>query len=210
MAAALLIGRGLLRVFIDRFIQFPLDADVYWDPVYPEFEGAAGALPSWLLECIGVTNLCALSPRTAHILPSISGFTNINFLTIDIRALFGTTLPLPLFLTVTHLELLHVAPVLEHVDAFCHMRRSVPMRNSNASSSTTRAPLDDSPLLDDSRFVCIDDGASYEADWLCGAVFGKVYRSFADEFLAARRAGTIPRSQYRIVNGEHLHFMKGD
>ncbi|KAF7368012.1 hypothetical protein MSAN_00867000 [Mycena sanguinolenta] len=199
--------------------------------IYAGFVGEQ--LQSWLLACTGVTNLCAMFLCTPDILPPISGFTNIKYLTIDVRALCGTTLPLPLFLTVTHLELLSytiagelvdcvlqnisLIPNLTHIAINPHLDEllSHPALCANAQLQciiffSTVIHLDGSPLLDDTRFVCIDDGQSYYADWLCGAVFGQTYWSFADEFLAARRAGTIDRSRNCIVNGKDFEFVKGD
>ncbi|KAF7368016.1 hypothetical protein MSAN_00867400 [Mycena sanguinolenta] len=190
-------------------------------------------LRNWLLGCTGVTNLCALFACTPNILPSISGFTNIKYLTIEPRALCGATLPVPLFLTVTHLELLdypnegesvdRVFPNVSLIPRLTHIALNSPMDKlllhaglcANAQLQciiifSSEASLNRSPLLGDSRFVCIDDGASYYADWLRGAVFGKDYWSFADDFLAARRAGAIDRSRYHIVNGKDFHFVKGD
>ncbi|KAF7367992.1 hypothetical protein MSAN_00864900 [Mycena sanguinolenta] len=186
-----------------------------------------GRLQSWLLACSGVTNLCALFACTPDLLPSISGFTNIKYLTIDVRALDGTKLPLPTFLTVTHLELLDLTtlvvrvdvdrvfsnislmPRLTHIAINPNLDKFLPHEAFCANAElrcilffNAAASLDDSPLLNDSRFVHMDDGETYCNDWLHGTVFGRDYWSVADDFLAARRAGTIDRSRYRIVNGK--------
>ncbi|KAJ6474911.1 hypothetical protein C8R45DRAFT_1103049 [Mycena sanguinolenta] len=65
--------------------------------------------------------------------------------------------------------------------------------------------LNGSPLVEDDRFVCINETTvEYFPDWLRGAVFGEHYWSPGDTFLAARRAGKIDRSRYRVSNGEDL------
>ncbi|KAJ6506582.1 hypothetical protein C8R45DRAFT_1090270 [Mycena sanguinolenta] len=64
------------------------------------------ALRSWLQACTGTMDLFTQFDCTPSILLSLSAFTNIRFLTVEIRILLGTTVPLPLFLTVTHLQIL--------------------------------------------------------------------------------------------------------
>ncbi|KAF7368001.1 hypothetical protein MSAN_00865900 [Mycena sanguinolenta] len=162
--------------------------------------------------------------RCSLVRPRISGFTNIKYLTIHIRALCGITLPLPLFRTVTHLELLAIdtwvepvdvdrifsnlslIPRLTHIAINPYLDRLLPHAAFCANAQlqciiffNRTASLDDSPLLGDSRLVCIDDGSTYYADWLRGAVFGRDYWSFADDFLAARRAGTIDRASLEWI-----------
>ncbi|KAJ6465313.1 hypothetical protein C8R45DRAFT_494473 [Mycena sanguinolenta] len=187
-----------------------------------------------LASCTGVTNLFAHFRCTPDILTSISGFTDITYLTIDVRTLCGTAVPFPLFLTVTHLELLDFYAQSGEVDSVClnislipcltHMALNMSLDTllSHAALcaitqlqcivflSTDEASLNGSPLLDDSRFVYIKEGLPYDTDWLNGAVFGEDYWSFADAFLAARRAGTIHRSRYRIVNGKDLDYVEED
>ncbi|KAJ6505248.1 hypothetical protein C8R45DRAFT_1181366 [Mycena sanguinolenta] len=174
------------------------------------------ALKNWLLACTGVTNLFAYLRYTPEMLTSISGFTNIAYLTIDVRALCSTAIPLPLFLSVTHLELLDFSTQNEDVESVCLNISLIPCLTHIALNMyldtllshaalhdivqlqcivflSTAAPWDDSPLRDDGRFVCIEDELGYYIDRLNGAVFGQDYWSFADAFLAARRAGTINR-----------------
>ncbi|KAF7368048.1 hypothetical protein MSAN_00870700 [Mycena sanguinolenta] len=177
-------------------------------------------LENWLLACTGVTNLYAQFLCTPKILPSLSGFTNIRYLTIDFRALCGPTVPLPLFLTVTHLELLDFTNECKgkSADRLCQNLSFIPCLthiafnmylDTLASHAAVCAmaqlqcivflsiweSFDGSPLLDDSRFVCIKDDSElgYYSDWLYGVVFGEDYWTFAEAFLAARRAGTIDR-----------------
>ena len=181
------------------------------------FSSAPRLRKNWLLACPGVTNLFAHFRCTPEIFTSISGFTDITYLTIDVRTLCGTTVPFPLFLTVTHLELLDfyaqseemantclnisLIPCLTHIA----LNMSVDTLLSHAALcaitqlqcivflSTDEASLDGSPLLDDSRFVYIKEGLLYDTDWLNSAIFGEDYWSFAHAFLAARRTGTIDR-----------------
>ncbi|KAJ6505292.1 hypothetical protein C8R45DRAFT_546872 [Mycena sanguinolenta] len=207
------------------------------------------ALKNWLLACTGVTNLFAHLRCTPEMLTSISGFTNITYLTIDVRALCGTAVPLPLFLSVTHLELLDFSTQNGDVESVCLNISLIPCLTHIALNMyldtllshaalraiaqlqcivflSTAAPSNNSPLLDDRRFVCIEEGLGYYNDWLNGAVFGEDYWSVADAFLAARRSGTIdrmyptfeinliahslPGSQYQIVNGEDFRCIEKD
>ncbi|KAJ6505180.1 hypothetical protein C8R45DRAFT_1209027 [Mycena sanguinolenta] len=181
------------------------------------------ALMSWLLAWTGVTNLYACFNCAPDILPSISSLANIQYLTIDVRALCSTTVPFPLFLTITHLELFDFTRAAEEsADCICHNISLIPQLTHLALNhlqySLSHAALcghtqlqcivfwspwrslNGSPLRDDSRFVCIDGELDYSGDWLNGAVFGQDYWALADAFIAARRAGTINRSRYRIVN----------
>jgi hypothetical protein len=172
---------------------------------------------NWLLACTGVTNLFAHFRCKPEILTLIGGFTDITYLTVDVHAFCGSTVPFPLFLTVTHLELVDFYAQSEEVESVCHNISLIPCLTHLALNSyldtllshsalcantqlqcivflsTGDASLDDSSLRDDSRFVCIDEGLPYYTDCLNGAVFGEDYWSFADAFLAARRAGRIDR-----------------
>ncbi|KAJ6508151.1 hypothetical protein C8R45DRAFT_1068975 [Mycena sanguinolenta] len=184
-------------------------------------------LQRWLLACTGTTNLYAqFFYCMPDILPSLSSFTNIRYLTVDVRALTGTTIPLPLFLTVTHLELLdftdisleRVCPNISLIPQLTHLalNPNLQSRLSHAALcanaqlkwivflSPEERTLDGSPLLDDSRFVWFDEHVQYFVDWLHGALFGEDYWSLVDAFLAARQAGEIPRSRYRVGNGRGL------
>ncbi|KAF7367201.1 hypothetical protein MSAN_00980400 [Mycena sanguinolenta] len=181
-------------------------------------------LEKWLVACTGITNLYAQFGCTPKILPAISGFTSVRYLTIDARTLCGGDVPLPLFLTVTHLELLEWTSTTDSVDHICPNLSLIPCLthialngdlHTNLSHAAlcaitqlqcivflvAEAPFGGSPLLDDSRFVCIEEGLSFYNDWLNGALFGEDYWSFADAFLTARRAGTVSRSRYRICTG---------
>ncbi|KAF7368114.1 hypothetical protein MSAN_00877600 [Mycena sanguinolenta] len=195
------------------------------------FDGDAvgeAALKTWVAACTGITRLYAQIDCTPATLSLLSGFTNIRYLTIDVQALSGADVPLPLFLTVTHLELLafgtrHIktrdmAPVcqnialiprLTHIALNPRLDSHLPHAELKANTQlqciaflSPGASLAGSPLLSDDRFVCIEERRHYELDWLNGAVFGEDYWSLADAFVAGRRAGTIDRSQYRIVNGK--------
>ncbi|KAJ6505159.1 hypothetical protein C8R45DRAFT_1069979 [Mycena sanguinolenta] len=143
-------------------------------------------LNNWLLACTGVTNLYAWLDWEPEIPASISRFTHVQYLVIDVRALFGTAVPLPLFLTVTHLELLDY-PEDESVDRICHNISLIPRLthlalNPHLDSKLSHAALcaniqlrcivflspakslRDSPLLDDDRFVCIDEAEDFYQD----------------------------------------------
>ncbi|KAJ7849503.1 hypothetical protein B0H14DRAFT_2765353 [Mycena olivaceomarginata] len=200
-------------------------------------------IQNWLLACSNITTLYAFFrvSSTSGILPCLSGLTNIRYLTIDSAALLGSTVPSPLFHTVTHLELLDftiaskddicrniaLIPHLTHlaINPSLDSRLSHPEISANTQLQcivflSAETPLDGSVLLDDNRFVCIDENIRYYVDWLKGAVSGDDYWSLADAFLAARRAGknrahvsstsilrrnlstnSFPASRYRISNG---------
>ncbi|KAJ6495202.1 hypothetical protein C8R45DRAFT_1133492, partial [Mycena sanguinolenta] len=81
-------------------------------------------LKSWLMACTGITNLYAQARCTPETLPSLSDFTNVQYLTINVHALCGTTIPVPLFLAVTHLELLAIHIGIENVPSLC---RNIPL-----------------------------------------------------------------------------------
>ncbi|KAF7357101.1 hypothetical protein MSAN_01304200 [Mycena sanguinolenta] len=185
-------------------------------------------LASWVPACTGIINLYAQINCAPAILPSLIGFTNIRYLTIDVNALCGLAVPFPLFTTVTHLELLafettglaHVCENISSIPQLTHVALNprLDLRLSHAALCankrlecivflSSQASLDGSPLLEDDRFVCIKEGR-YELDWLNGAVFGDDYWALADAFLAARRAGTIDRSRHRIVSGKDFHSVE--
>ncbi|KAJ6495101.1 hypothetical protein C8R45DRAFT_163407 [Mycena sanguinolenta] len=189
-------------------------------------------LQKWLLACTGATNLYAQFVCTPAIRDSLSGFTNVRYLTIDVRTLLGDTSLLPIFLSVTHLELLDFTAEGESVDRVCANISLIPHLTHIALNSdldtalshaalctntqlqcivflSTEAPPEGSPLLADDRFVCIEEDEHY-VDWLHGAVFGEDYWSFADAFLAARRLGTIERSRYRITSGKDFDYVESE
>ncbi|KAJ6505104.1 hypothetical protein C8R45DRAFT_544383 [Mycena sanguinolenta] len=171
-------------------------------------------LNSWLLACTGVTNLYAWLDYKPEILPSIIGLTNVQYLSIDVRMLCGT-IPFPLFLTITHLELfdftraaeksvdrvwgnISLIPRLTHLALNQHLQDSLSHAALCGHTQlqcimffSPRRSLDGTPLLDDSRFVCIEEVLEYHNDWLNGAISGEDYWALADTFLAARRAGTV-------------------
>ncbi|KAJ6505053.1 hypothetical protein C8R45DRAFT_1090819 [Mycena sanguinolenta] len=179
-------------------------------------------LKSWLLACTGVTNLYAWFNCAPDILPSINSLTDLQYLTIDVRALCGATIPFPLFLNITHLELfvftgaaeesvdhiwrnISLIPRLTHL-ALNHLQYGLSHAALCGHAQlqcivflSPRRSLDGSPLCDDSGFVCIDEELDYYEDWLNGAVFGEDYWALADAFLAARRAGTVDRKYPRLV-----------
>ncbi|KAF7378441.1 hypothetical protein MSAN_00271000 [Mycena sanguinolenta] len=172
------------------------------------------AVKSWLLACPNTTNLYAMFDVTPEIIPCLSCFTSVRYLTIESRALSLSSASFPLFLSVTHLELLDS---IDDIDRVCGnialiprlthiaLNKYLPSRLSHAALCnngqlqcivflSAEMLLDASPLLDDVRFVCIRETVQYWIDWLQGAVSGDDYWSLADTFLAARRAGEIDRT----------------
>lgn len=53
----------------------------------------------------------------------------------------------------------------------------------------------ESPLLADSRFLCLLQNSNYRADWLRGAYWGENHWVLADKFILARRAGKVDRKR---------------
>ncbi|KAJ6459045.1 hypothetical protein C8R45DRAFT_1031331 [Mycena sanguinolenta] len=176
---------------------------------------------SWLLACPGTTNLYAEFDLTPEILACLNDFRNLQYLTIEVHALHDNNVSLPFLHTVTHLELLNsdadnISGVCRNLSLMPHLTHIA--LNSDPDSRLTHAALCDNvqlqcivflstpvplngPLLDDSRFVCVDETVVYYVDWLYGAVSGDDYWALADAFLAARRAGKTDRGRYRIWNG---------
>ncbi|KAJ6474903.1 hypothetical protein C8R45DRAFT_1217277 [Mycena sanguinolenta] len=191
-------------------------------------------IKNWLLACTGITNLVAHFECTPEVLLSLSGFANLRYLMINERAFLTVhngadsvaTVPSPFFPALTHLELWgsgtgtlsHLYQTISLIPQLTHLalnpriasRVSHPVLCANTQLRCIvflfpADSLNDTPLVDDDRFVCIDEFATgYYVDWLRGAVFGEHYWSLADTFLAARRAGEIERSRYRISNGVDL------
>ena len=52
------------------------------------------------------------------------------------------------------------------------------------------------PLVDDPRFVCLDQPIPFHEGWLRGADTGKNYWEVEDAFLAARRQGKVDRRYF--------------
>ncbi|KAJ6483332.1 hypothetical protein C8R45DRAFT_1215162 [Mycena sanguinolenta] len=160
-------------------------------------------VPAWLLACPGITNLFAQFYLTPETLGLLAEFTNIQYLTIPVRALAGTTVAHPLFLTITHLELRDWASDSIPVDRVCHNIILIPQLTHIAFNPCLKSRLshaelcaddrlqcivflsragvdlctvlDGSPLLDDSRFVCIEEKIGYRLNWLRGAISGDDY-----------------------------------
>ncbi|KAJ6474905.1 hypothetical protein C8R45DRAFT_1010850, partial [Mycena sanguinolenta] len=176
-------------------------------------------IKNWLLACTGITNLFAQFHGTPEVLLSLSGFANLRYLTIEDRAFLTvhdssvTIVSSPCFPALTHLALwgsvtgtldhfylsIPLMPQLTHLALYPRSasRVSHPVLCANTQLRcivfiSPAGSLNGSPLVDDDRFVCIDEFAvEYYVDWLRGAVFGEDYWSLADTFLAARRAGKI-------------------
>ncbi|KAF7362999.1 hypothetical protein MVEN_00651600 [Mycena venus] len=183
----------------------------------------------WLSACSGVTNLSAgfynYSPGVLHALGTLH---SVQYLTIDVRALFHPEVPHSLFLTVTHLDLFEMLglgteradsisaklALMPHLTHFAYWPRTHGSMSQAGVHTDTRLkcivflsweeyPMQQSsPLLDDSRFVAIQQKSGSSLDWLRGAV-GAVDRwALADAFIAARQAGKVERSRYQISDSE--------
>ncbi|KAF7367989.1 hypothetical protein MSAN_00864600 [Mycena sanguinolenta] len=112
-------------------------------------------LESWLLACSGVTNLYAWVDYTPELFLSIRGFTNIQYLAVDVRALCGTAIPFPLFLTVTHLELLDFTNESESVDCVCRNILLIPRLTHIALNSRLHSALSHVELCANTQLRCI-------------------------------------------------------
>ncbi|KAJ7140372.1 hypothetical protein C8R46DRAFT_599922 [Mycena filopes] len=157
--------------------------------------------------------------------PILDAMERLQRLTTNIDSLFeGLNYPpkydltRPLFRNVTHLELLgpvydessaltfDCIPHLTHIafNSFAHPRLESRLCADGRLlcivflDQLMTELKDDSPLVGDPRLVCIDQDTDYRVDWLVGATGGRDYWTVADEFIAARRAGKVPRSRYLI------------
>ncbi|KAJ7851204.1 hypothetical protein B0H13DRAFT_2086275, partial [Mycena leptocephala] len=186
------------------------------------------AAESFLTACSGIRNLFAQFNVYGH-MHYLGILQDVQVLAIDVEAIFkrvAADVPHPLFLNVTHLELLDMAdisaekaadvcahlasiPCLTHValnmtlhDIVSHidLQADTRLKCIVFLSSLSGGMEDTSPLLGDARFVFIQQKVDYHLDWVRGATTGDDYWALADAFIAARRAGKIDRSQYSIAD----------
>ncbi|KAJ6550003.1 hypothetical protein B0H19DRAFT_1378707 [Mycena capillaripes] len=183
---------------------------------------------SILTTCTHVTNLF-IQPNPSYHMHPLSALICVRYLTIDAEAVLkyydpATGVLHPLFLNLTHIELfvwtyhplwnwnalcerLTLMPHLTHVSFTLMLRDLVPHSTLRANARlqcivflTSEEMDEQSPLLGDSRFLCIDAKTEYQLDWLRGAHTGEDYWALADDFITARRVGKVDESQYRIVD----------
>ncbi|KAJ7339015.1 hypothetical protein DFH08DRAFT_938803, partial [Mycena albidolilacea] len=186
------------------------------------FKVDPSAVESWLPACSGVTNLFAQISYPTKMLHALSVLCSVRHLTIDIRSLSRTDGPCPLFRSVTHLELFELYDIgsepedgadrlsdnlalIPHLTHIAFNPKLPKMVSHAALAADTRlqciaflvsAPYTlkkTSPLLEDDRFVCVQQNLDYRLDWLRGAVTGDDYWALAEAFIAARLAGRVDR-----------------
>ncbi|KAJ7339058.1 hypothetical protein DFH08DRAFT_876067 [Mycena albidolilacea] len=193
----------------------------------------------WLAACPNIINLFIQFSSTP-LLRVLNALHGVRCLTIDVCAICGTDIPHILFLAVTHLELLELStihredavrlsqnlaliPHLTHIALNPNLDRMVSHAALAADTrlqciaflwSSPYALGDTSPLLNDARFVCIQQSMEhhldYRTDWLRGAVGGDDYWALADTFIAARRAGKVERGRYNICDTDNPEEWKGE
>ncbi|KAJ7803692.1 hypothetical protein B0H13DRAFT_2388860 [Mycena leptocephala] len=128
----------------------------------------------------------------------------------------------PLFRNITHLEVLDrpwaafggldLIPHLTHI-AFNGIPSDLALHTLLCADARLRCIIfitsmlhkmrQESPLLADSRFLCLLQNSNYRADWLRGAYWGENHWVLADKFILARRAGKVDRSLYHISDSDH-------
>jgi hypothetical protein len=179
------------------------------------------AAESFLAACSGIRNLFALFNADGY-MRYLGILQDVQVLAIDVKAIFervNVDVPHPLFLNVTHLELLDMTDIsAEKAADVCAHLASIPRLTHVALNITlhdivshtdlqadTRLKCivflssqpgrmeDTSPLCGDARFVFIQQTEDCRLDWVRGATTGDDYWALADAFIAARRAGKIDR-----------------
>ncbi|KAJ6505073.1 hypothetical protein C8R45DRAFT_1090836 [Mycena sanguinolenta] len=131
--------------------------------------------------------------------------TNVQYLVIDVRALCGITVPFPLFLTITHLELFDFTGAAEESVNRVWANVSLIPRlthlalNPHLQYGLSHATLWSYAIAMHCVFVATAVLGWQSPDWMNGAVFCEDYWALADTFLAARRTGTVDRKYPRLV-----------
>ncbi|KAF8172992.1 hypothetical protein K438DRAFT_1850965, partial [Mycena galopus ATCC 62051] len=163
-------------------------------------------LASWLPACTGVTNLFSSLHRALWVYSAALPTSNISRLAppYSLALPFRFTCPSPSHTSsswlarttsITHAQPSpgsHLTHLALNVCPESRLAHAVLCGNAQLRCIvflTVTTLHEGSPLLDDSRFVCIDENVSYYLDWLKGAVTGNDYWALADAFIAARPEG---------------------
>jgi hypothetical protein len=174
---------------------------------------------SILKVCSHVTNVYVQHGRPEH-LRAVLDLRCVQYLTINLRifeAAIGDA-QYPFFLTITHLKLLpydHYSvdlcdldqiPRLTHLSLHTKLLRPTSHTQLHAHTrlqcivffsrafEVEEEPIEvdeTSPLLGDSRFLCMQQKMDSCLDWLRGAHSGQDHWALADAFIAAKRAGKV-------------------
>ncbi|KAJ6505747.1 hypothetical protein C8R47DRAFT_1102329 [Mycena vitilis] len=175
-----------------------------------------------LSACSRLSNLfVAWREASLQFVPILNRLECLRRLTIDLESLFGSS-PIdftqPFLRNVTHLELmdsgelsghatgLALLPHLTHI-AFNDLWPTAPAMHTRVRTNTRLQCIiffsEDSvgPDVEDDRFVGIEQ-TDFQVDWIRGATGGRDHWALADNFIAAKRAGRLPRSLYRISDDD--------
>ncbi|KAF7340534.1 hypothetical protein MSAN_02124900 [Mycena sanguinolenta] len=200
-----------------------------WSVTHIYLEGGSdtepdlSVLPTILAACPRVVDLMFFGQSDTSYRVALDQLECLRRLTIEVEPLFAPNtidFTVPLFHNVTHLELLDdcdeisadigtalaLAPALTHLSCARLFRLPVSIFHARIRAIATLQcivyfifrRLVECPDPHDARMVCIDRFDS-RSDWLRGAASGKDYWAFAEEFIAAKRAGSVDESHYFII-----------
>ncbi|KAJ6535536.1 hypothetical protein B0H19DRAFT_1183705 [Mycena capillaripes] len=192
--------------------------------LFVDYAASPSELAEILAACTGVTNLFGQFVTNPH-MQALDALRCVQRLTIDHRALFRANivdLATSLFRTVTHLELLDLTdmedgpgicarlallPHLTHlainntmhnVVSHAGLRADIRLQCIVFLGSDWDAMANNSPLLDDPRFVFLSQTKDYRCDWMSGVKDAEDFWVRADGFIARRRRGDVDRKRFRI------------
>ncbi|KAJ7703780.1 hypothetical protein B0H14DRAFT_3526847 [Mycena olivaceomarginata] len=178
-----------------------------------------------LTACTRVAHLFAQFNTALNAMLSLSALQDVRYLAVDVDMVLRSTESdalHPLLLNVTHLELLDFARVSLHglcdrlllMENLTHLTLNSPL-HPNVSHAELQSnarlrcivflnadiSMDKSPLVGDSRFLCIQQETDYGLDWLLEVRTGEGYWTLADEFLEARRMKQTDGESFPQISG---------
>ncbi|KAJ6496190.1 hypothetical protein C8R45DRAFT_985172 [Mycena sanguinolenta] len=199
---------------------------VYFEPM-PVSPESSWILDALLSACPRITRFfCTSSSSFSSNLQALASLYCLRRLTISTTTLFPSQSPdfaHPLFRNVTHLELLDIPPA-HNIDTSSYAGLAFMPRLTHISLNYTRVFSELYPLLEemphlqcmvllsppsirqqnmpgphplDDRFVHIGQ-TNFFRDWISSLQARGDYWDVAEAFIAARRAGRVPRSMYSI------------
>ncbi|KAJ7652679.1 hypothetical protein DFH06DRAFT_1093749 [Mycena polygramma] len=177
-----------------------------------------------LSACCRISSLFMHARASSELLPVLNRLECLQRLAMDLNSIFAPnsiSFTEPFFRNVTHLELLDsyddsdppanldaslaLLPHLTHV-AFNPATYTVAAELYTLVRPNTRLQClvfftekDAKPDAEDDRFVCIDQ-TDFRLDWIRGTTGGEDHWALAEQFIAAKRAGRVPRSLYWILD----------
>ncbi|KAJ7445066.1 hypothetical protein FB451DRAFT_1568205 [Mycena latifolia] len=217
----------LLRALEDKPADF-LATSVRYLYLWPRREHHRANMEVVLPACTGVTSLL-ISPKETEFCRSLGDMSCLRRLTVNIRSLFKQYpegFAHPLFRNITHLEVFdtqsaHAWEELALVPNLTHFA----FRNDTFLGKAAGTILAACPRLQylvcashpmfirlaaqacarlassDPRFVVVEV-VDFERDWMRGALWGKDAWARAEAFVAAKRAGKVDSSEYRVAHDD--------